>query len=154
MAMHVLRRQTFLPVALHEAWGFFSNPGNLGKITPPDLGLRIRSHDLSGEIHTGMTIKYDVRPIFSIPMTWVSEIVDVQYGQRFVDVQRQGPYAEWRHSHIFEEQPEGVLMTDEVVYKVPGGAVGNWLMHSMVSKRLEKIFDYRSSVIARIFQNT
>ena len=61
MRLETFRAVRFLPVAIGEAWAFFSDPRNLGKITPPSLGLEITS-DLPARMHAGMIVTCDVRP--------------------------------------------------------------------------------------------
>jgi ligand-binding SRPBCC domain-containing protein len=84
-----------------EAWSFFSNPRNLAKITPPELGFEMLTPDLPPQVYAGMMIAYRVRPLLGIPMTWLSEITLVEEGVRFIDEQRVGPYAVWHHEHGF-----------------------------------------------------
>ena len=39
---HTLEREQWLPIPTEQAWDFFSSPRNLAKITPGDMGFRIR----------------------------------------------------------------------------------------------------------------
>lgn len=147
---NTLFRQTLVKGDLDLVWSFFSTPLNLSLITPPDMGFKIRTEDLPKDIHEGLKIKYQVRPAFRIPTTWVTKISSVNEGQYFVDTQLKGPYKLWEHSHVFEPVEEGVLMTDHIVYKLPGGPLGK-VADSWVSKRLDHIFDYREKAIQEIF---
>lgn len=38
---YVLERRQWLPLSLERTFGFFADPGNLARITPPWLGFRI-----------------------------------------------------------------------------------------------------------------
>lgn len=147
---HTLFRQTLVRGDSREVWDFFSAPTNLSRITPPDMGFQIRSKELPREIHEGLLIKYKVRPAFRIPTTWVTRIASVVEGEYFIDTQLKGPYKLWEHSHVFESVEDGVLMTDHVVYQLPGGSLGQIADH-WVASRLDHIFDYREKVIQEIF---
>ncbi len=147
---HQLFRQTKVNGSLSEVWEFFSSPRNLSRITPPDMGFEIRTKDLPNAIQEGLNIEYKVRPAFKIPTKWVTEIGAVEKEHYFVDTQKHGPYRKWEHSHVFEETEDGVLMTDHVVYELPGGSLGE-VASSWVEGRLNDIFDYREHVIQEVF---
>lgn len=135
-----------LPVSVADAWDFFSNAGNLARITPPDLGFEVTS-ELPERVYAGLIITYRVRPLLGIPVTWVTEISHVKEHELFVDEQRFGPYRFWHHQHLFRAVDGGVEMRDIVHYALPpgGGLARRWL----VAPRLKEIFDYRRVVLER-----
>ena len=130
----------------HDAWKFFSNPANLTKITPKAMNFVITS-TLPEKVYPGLIITYKVSPVFSIPVTWVTEITQVNEPFYFVDDQRSGPYAIWHHEHYFEVVENGVLMTDKLFYKVPLGVIGNLLDRMFIYKKVLGIFEYRKKVL-------
>lgn len=85
-------------------------------------------------------------------MEWITEINAVQKPHFFVDNQLKGPYSIWHHQHFFEETPEGIIIRDIVTYKLPFGKLGEWVAGSMVRKKIEGIFKYRSKIIAEQFK--
>ena len=52
------------------------------------------------------------------------------------------------HSHIFGEMPAGTLVTDDVSYQVPGGALVNRLY---VAAELRRIFNYRKTNLLELY---
>ena len=144
--MRNLEFQQFLPVTPAEAWKFFSNPANLGTITPKAMNFVIQSK-MPEIIYPGLIILYTVSPVFRIPLKWVTEITHVREPFCFVDEQRSGPYAIWHHEHHFEEMPGGVMMTDKLFYKVPFGPIGKLADLLFVHRKVEGIFRYRKSVL-------
>ena len=82
-------------------------------------------------------------------MKWTSEITEWDPPNMFEDTQIRGPYRKWVHRHTFEETDEGTVVTDEVRYRVPGGAVINRLF---VRSRVRKIFDYRKDKLKELFE--
>ena len=70
--MRNLEFKQFLPVTMEEAWEFFSNPANLGRITPGAMNFIITSR-LPAGIYPGLIITYKVSPLFHIPLTWVTD---------------------------------------------------------------------------------
>ena len=150
MSVHRFDTTTRLPIPREEAWRFFSDPHNLARITPPDMGFDIQS-EAPDHAYAGLIITYRVRPIFNIPMTWVTEITSVVDGDRFVDEQRIGPYAMWHHEHHFRDVPGGTEMRDIVHYAVPGGPAGDLVNHFVVARRVAEIFTHRRRVLTAMF---
>jgi ligand-binding SRPBCC domain-containing protein len=140
--MRQLEFTQFIPVTMPEAWKFFSNPANLGKITPKEMNFVITSR-VPENIYPGLIITYKVSPVLNIPMTWVTEITQVNKPMYFVDEQRMGPYAIWHHEHHFEEVEGGVMMTDKLFYKVPLGFFGNLLDLLFIQNKVKGIFEHR-----------
>jgi ligand-binding SRPBCC domain-containing protein len=102
-------------------------------------------------MYEGLMIAYRVRPLFGIPVEWITEITHVKENLFFVDEQRKGPYKIWHHEHHFSPTAEGILMTDIVTYELPFGILGKLVHPLLVKKKLEEIFDYRFKVVEEVF---
>jgi len=148
MRLHRLETLQRVPVALADAWDFFSDAANLSRITPPSLGFQVTS-PLPPRVYAGLIVTYRVRPLLGVPVTWVTEITHVDEHRLFVDEQRFGPYRFWHHQHHFAEVEGGVEMRDIVHYALPpgGGIAHRWL----VAPRLKEIFDYRKQLLEKTF---
>lgn len=151
--MHHFQRKQWLPCSLEEAWDFFSSPRNLDHLTPDSVGFRI-THLQSERMHPGQVIAYQVKVAPMIWVDWLTEITQVEPMQSFVDDQRIGPYKLWHHTHRFEEQNDGVLMTDEVTYALPFGPLGEIVHRLYVKRQLRHIFDERERLAAERFNAT
>lgn len=153
MMTKIYRLESFqkIPVSSEKAWEFFSNAHNLLKLTPPFLNLKPVNDTYASDVYEGQTIQYYVKPLFGIPVKWITEITKVVPQQSFIDEQRKGPYKLWRHEHTLTPILGGVEMQDRINYSLPFGYLGN-LAHSLFVKRqLKKIFDYRFQKIIEIF---
>lgn len=151
--MHVLERGTIIKESIEVLWEFFSNPGNLNRITPPDMSFEILTDVGGRSMHPGMIIRYKVRPLANIPMKWVTEITHCETHVSFVDEQRFGPYRFWHHQHHFTELGDGrVYMQDIVHYDAGFGPLGRAMNALYIKKRLEGIFDYRTTAISELFE--
>lgn len=148
--LHRVESTQILPITLPEAWDFFSDPRNLARITPPDLGFRITS-ELPDRMYEGLFISYQIAPLFGVPMRWVTEITHIEDGVMFVDEQRMGPYRIWHHEHWFREVPGGVEMRDIVHYAMPFGVAGELAHALLVGRQVQGIFSYRERVLDRRF---
>lgn len=149
MRLYKLEATQRLRIPLHEAWSFFSDPGNLAAITPGSLGFRVTS-DPPPTMYPGMIITYQVSPLLGVGMSWVTEITHVEEPRYFVDEQRFGPYRFWHHQHHFSEIEGGVEMRDIVNYAPPTPAAGI-IDRVLVGPRVRAIFDHRREVLAKRF---
>jgi len=144
--MRHLEFKQFLPLPLEQAWKFFSNPANLGRITPKEMNFIITS-SVPEHIYPGLIITYKVSPVLGIPLPWVTEITQVKEPFYFIDDQRSGPYAIWHHEHYFESVDGGVMMTDKLFYKVPFGFIGDLLDQMFIHEQVKGIFEYRKMIL-------
>lgn len=150
MKLYTLEQKQVLPLSINQAWEFFSNPHNLKNITPPSMGFRVLSKTPE-KIYSGLIIHYIVRPMFSIPVQWVTEITHVSEPYFFIDEQRFGPYKLWHHQHHFKQVDGGIEMTDIVNYVLPFGFLGRIVRELVVKHQLEKIFAHRKIVLENLF---
>ena len=153
MSLHRFETRQLVPIGLDEAWEFFSDPRNLAVITPPEMAFEVTS-PLPERMHPGLVISHRVRPLFGIPVTWVTEITHVIEGKLFVDEQRFGPYRFWHHQHHFRSVDDGIEIGDIVHYALPLGPLGDVLGSLFVHDRVRAIFDYRRIVLEERFGPT
>jgi len=146
-----------IPRALETVWTFFSRPENLKLLTPPYMEFAILS-PVPEKMQAGLIIEYRVRPLWNLPMRWVTEIThlhgpeDGEPPYFFVDEQRFGPYRFWHHRHIFTPQSDGTLLMQDIVhYAVPGGKLGTLFHPLIVRPRLEEIFRFRQEKVRTLF---
>ncbi len=154
MKVYSIKREVILKGSLEGVWEFFATPLNLNEITPRGLHFDILTDLRNKQMYAGMIIEYKVRPFLRIPMYWVTEITHCDQPTMFVDEQRFGPYAFWHHKHHFKAiSKEEVLMIDEVHYAIGWGILGKIAHALFVKAKLKEIFDYRSEIIAHLFNN-
>jgi ligand-binding SRPBCC domain-containing protein len=151
MAAHSIKTVQKIPVSLDKAWNFFSNPANLQAITPENMGFKVISKHHGNTLYAGQIIEYKVRPVWNVPMYWMTEITQVKDKEYFIDEQRYGPYTLWHHQHHFKSIEGGVEMTDIVHYKNPLGLLGKLANEWFVKKQLKKIFAYRNNKVEELF---
>lgn len=148
MSESILERRTWVPHPISDVFPFFAAAENLAKLTPPELGFRIRS-ELPIVMRTGALIDYTIR-LYGLPLRWRTEITHWDPPHSFVDIQLSGPYAKWEHTHTFLEERGGTTMTDRVVYALPFGVMGR-IAEPLVRRQLKRIFEYREVSLQRAF---
>lgn len=146
---YFLRREQWIPQPIEDVFAFFADARNLEEITPAFLGFRILSPKPI-DMRPGARIQYRLR-WHGLALRWLTEIQTWNPPNEFVDVQVQGPYRLWHHTHRFEAVDGETLMRDMVRYVLPFGLLGQ-LAHAWVVKSdLEAIFDYRALKVSEIF---
>ena len=145
-------RRQFIARPLADVFAFFSEAGNLEKITPPSLKFRILT-PLPIVIEQGKLIDYRMS-LFGLPFCWQTLIERFEPPSCFSDVQARGPYKFWRHTHEFCAQDGGTLMIDRVEYQLRLGPIG-WLANVLfVRRQLDQIFDFRCRTIAELLSES
>jgi len=141
-------KQIDIRAAAPRGFRFFADAENLERITPSELKFHIISEQPI-EIKKGTLIDYKMR-LHGIPMKWRTEITEWEPPFKFVDTQLSGPYSQWIHTHIFTElEPNSTLIEDEVRYRLPLYPPGD-VVHFLVRRDLDKIFDYRQKAVAEL----
>jgi ligand-binding SRPBCC domain-containing protein len=144
-----LTKEQWFPQPLAKVFPFFSEARNLEMLTPPWLKFEVLT-PAPIEMRPGTLIDYRIR-IHGLPIRWRTEIIEWDPPHRFVDVQLQGPYSLWHHTHTFSERDGGTCCRDDVRYFPRGGALMNWLF---VRRDVERIFQYRQKRLTEIFGTT
>jgi ligand-binding SRPBCC domain-containing protein len=100
------------------------------------------------EMGVGTLIGYRLK-LHGVPVSWRTRIEVWEPPRRFVDVQINGPYALWEHTHEFEEDGDGTVIRDRVRYSIPFGPLGRLVNRLLVRRDLRQIFDYRREAVVR-----
>jgi ligand-binding SRPBCC domain-containing protein len=144
---YVLRTSLWLPVPRDEAFAFFAEAENLGRITPPEMHFRIRSA-LPIAMQEGALIDYTIR-LWGLPMRWRTRIARWQPPDEFVDEQLAGPYAVWIHTHTFRDEGRGTAIDDTVEYALPFGPLGR-IAQPVIRRQLSRIFAFRQRMVEEL----
>ena len=79
------------------------------------------------EIH----FKFRAIPYIPIHERWTALITEFSFNEYFSDIQKQGPFKSWHHTHFFEAKTvdgrDGTVVGDEVEYEIGFGVVGTML---------------------------
>ena len=164
--------EQWIAAPLPRVFAFFADPHNLPRIMPPSQGARLLKLNLvrprfpAGETMSGTErmagvgteIIFKFRAIPHVPLheKWTALITDFSLNRSFLDIQKQGPFHSWVHTHSFEAKivdgREGTLIRDVVEYEVGFGAIGTFLEKVMFQRILGSTFEYRKRVLEKIFR--
>jgi len=147
MPVHVLTREQELPGPPEAVFPFFGDARNLEAITPPWLGFRVVTPEPI-VMAPGTLIEYRLK-LHGVPIRWRTTIAVWEPPHRFVDVQLNGPYRMWHHTHDFAPvaSGNGTLMRDTVRYALPFGPLGSLANRLLVRRDLDRIFDFRRAAV-------
>jgi ligand-binding SRPBCC domain-containing protein len=152
MRIHTLDLSQDLRAAPDEVWAFFSDPGNLARLTPPEMPMRRPGGDQSAPVQPGQLLWFDVRLAPFIWMTWLTEITRVEPGRSFTDDQLRGPFQFWRHRHDFLPlENGGCRVRDLVHYALPLQPFSEPFHGPFVRRMLEKLFHHRHAALRERF---
>src|SRR4051812_40287444 len=140
-----LDSRIWVPHAIGEVFGFFSDAANLEALTPPWLNFHILTPPPI-TMRAGLRIDYRIR-IHGIPIRWQSTITVWDPPHVFVDEQVRGPYRQWVHRHTFVAERGGTTIGDEVDFEVPFQLIAGRL----VRRDVERIFAYRREMLMARF---
>ena len=149
MKVYKLRFKQEINSNIDEVFSFFSNAGNLAKITPRKLGFNILT-PLPIKMKEGQLIDYTIK-LLGKKIRWRTIITEYEPNIRFVDQQIKGPYSMWHHTHEFKEINGKVEMTDTIYYVMPFGLLGRIVNYLIVRRDLNNIFQYRLNIINQLF---
>ena len=151
MALYTFETSQKFPASAEQIWNFISSPQNLRNITPENMRFNIVTKNLPEKMYPGMIIAYNLRPLFGIKRTWVTEITQVKELESFIDEQRIGPFKFWHHQHRLKSIPGGILMQDIVNYQPPFVLLGSIANTLFIKNILKDIFHFRSIKLEKIF---
>ena len=150
MSTHTMTTWQWLPRPRDEVFAFFSDARNLQRITPDFLRFQLLT---SGPItmRPGTLIDYRLT-LRGVPLRWRTKITTWEPPVRFSDIQLRGPYAEWSHTHTFEEEDGGTLVRDTVRYRLWGSSLVTGLVNRiLVAPDTKRIFEFRHQALAEVF---
>jgi len=146
---HLFETETIVPAARDRVFLFFSDAGNLARLTPASLDFRVLTESPFA-MKEGALIDYRIK-LHGFPMRWKTRIVQWNPPLEFIDEQLKGPYRIWIHHHRFEELPGGkTLMRDQVRYALPLPPFGEVAL-PWVRAEVRRIFEFRKQAILEIF---
>jgi ligand-binding SRPBCC domain-containing protein len=149
--VHTLERTQIVRRPLAETFKFFCDARNLQRLTPKFLNFKFLAPPPE-VVHPGTTIDYQIR-LYGVPVHWRTRIELVEAPTKFVDVQEKGPYALWRHRHLFSDAGHGrTEVRDHVEYALPLWPLGEAAYYLFVKRSLAEIFDYREVELAAIMK--
>ena len=132
-----------------EVFSFFENPENLEKITPTNLGFRIKT-PRPLVMREGATFEYKIS-LGLIKFPWKTVITLHNPPNMFQDIQDSGPYKKWEHTHEFIEVGDKTKIIDTVVYDLFPAIFRNIINKLYIKNKVEQIFTFRRDALNKLY---
>jgi apolipoprotein D and lipocalin family protein len=126
-----------------DVFRWHEQPDALGALTP----ALVRIEQQQGGIRDGgrVTVSIGIGPV---RFRWTLRHYGYLAGQRFCDEQEHGPFAVWRHVHLFQRiGEEQTLYQDHIEWAVAGGRALNRVIAIMLRPLLRLAFAHRHRVV-------
>ena len=123
--MPVITTRGWVAAPIEEAFAFFDDPGNLSRIMPPPIGMRlVRLEPAPPQPGSILEFRYGLGPF---QRSWTARLVDRVPNERLVDETILGPVARFHHSHSFRSaRGGGTWIEDRIDFHVgPDGLLGS-----------------------------
>lgn len=144
--MHEFSQRSTYPVPVEALFAWHEQPGAFLRLSPPWDAPEVLRQE--GGIRDGAQVVVRVHA-GPVPTTWHIEHRDYIANRQFRDVQREGPFAQWVHTHRFEAlEPSVSALEDHIAYALPLGALGDTFGRNFVHDTLVRVFRYRHAVLA------
>ena len=85
---------------------------------------------------------------FGIPWRMTSRITAFDRPRRFVDEQIYGPFAHFRHEHLFATHQNATRMVDRIEFSAPLGVIGRAAERLVLAGYLKRLVRRRNSYLA------
>ena len=140
-----------IPRTPQEVFLFFAQASNLELITPPFLHFNIL-HISETSLKAASTIDYTLR-LHNIPVFWRTLISEWTPPDKFIDVQRIGPFKVWHHVHEFVPVAGGTEIHDTVTFDLYCSSLANTPLLKWVLSDLQQIFEFRQATVSELLVN-
>ncbi len=147
--MPVFERSFTVNAPVHEVAAFHDDPAALVAITPPPARVAIRRFDKPVRAGSRVIFRLGLGPL---GVTWDGTIVEHVDQSYFRDVQNQGPFGAWSHTHAFTAEAGGTRVNDRVEYEPPFGLIGKLLDPFVVRPSLVYLFNYRAKKTRQLLE--
>lgn len=138
--MSVYERSFKVQAPLPDVAAFHDDPVSLVAITPPPVHVTIEQFDRPVRAGSRVIFRLSMGPI---GVRWDGVIVEYVEQSYFRDVQNQGPFGAWSHTHSFAAETDGTRVNDRVEYEPPLGLIGKLIDPFVVRPSLAFLFNYR-----------
>jgi ligand-binding SRPBCC domain-containing protein len=144
--MPLLRLETSVPTTVDECFRL-SLSVDAHTASMSASGERAIAGVTQGVMDLGDTVTWQARH-FGIPVRMTSRITELDRPHRFVDEQVAGPFAHWRHEHLFTGTHTGTHMVDVIDFRAPFGPLGALVDRLVLTRYMTHLIRQRNTWLA------
>ncbi len=140
----VFSYRSHFPCSAEDLYTWHSRPGALERLIPPWERTSVVSR--KGGVAPGGRVEMRMH-LGPIPYRWVAHHVEDRPGVMFRDIQQNGPFASWSHTHLFQPHETGATLEDRIEFSLPAHALLPGFVKANVHRVLERTFPYRHATL-------
>ncbi|MCA8987213.1 MAG: SRPBCC family protein [Planctomycetaceae bacterium] len=145
--MAVFTSEVVFPCQASQVFDFLTQPENLKKISPPEVGLRFLN--APEQYQLGSEVQFAIQT-FGLVQKITHRITEFSAPARFVEELVSGPLPLWIHRHDFLEiSADETRIIDEIEFEPPGGLVGMMLTENRIIDHLDDAIYFRQKQLTR-----
>ncbi len=137
-------KESVFAASAETVFAFHERADAFARLQPPWQKSEIVKAPESLRVGSRVVVRVKIGPVWQ---TVEAEHVEYEAGRMFADRMIKGPFAKWLHRHVVT--PRGAnesVLTDEIDYELPLGALGRIFGGGFARRELERLFDYRHAV--------
>ena len=140
-------KESLIAASAETVFAFHEEKGAFERLQPPWQTTEIVVPPSSLAVGTRVVLRTKIGPFWQ---TIEAEHVAYEPGRMFADKMNRGPFASWLHRHIVTPHgPRESILTDDIEYELPLGALGRLFGGAFARRELERLFAYRHEVTRR-----
>ena len=136
--------------SLEKVFAFHDNPLNLTKVLPPYL--RVDIIEAPSQLSDGALLQCVIH-IGPLRFDWKNEIAEYAPPRRFVDVQREGPFGRYVHTHVFQPEAGVTRITDIIEYELPLGPLAELASRIGFASRMKDVLEHGQKTTKAVLEN-
>ena len=125
---------------------FYSNPQNINQLTPWFVSAQVSPNT---KVSSGSNFKIKIKILGITVSKWQILIQNYKNNNTFTDIQVEGPFEIWQHSHTFKESKNNTLMEDKIIYRSKISILNKL---NILKYIFALVFYYRKRKILRIYK--
>jgi uncharacterized protein (TIGR01777 family) len=137
---NIFERRTAMPVSSDALYAWHAADGALQRLLPPFDKAEVV--EASGPFASRRVV-IRVNVMGPVWQTLEAKHQNAVPGESFQDVQGNGPFSVWEHTHSFPATNEGSELVDHIEYTLPMGILGQTFGGAFARARIDRMFDFR-----------
>jgi uncharacterized protein (TIGR01777 family) len=144
MGKQTFIRKVQVDVPAQELFDWHERPGAFNRLNPPWEAVEVKSHVGGIQDDARVDLRIGMGPI---KQRWLLEHQDYENGRQFKDVQIEGPFADYEHTHLMHGNGNPTSeLEDRIEYELPVRPLGDIFGGRFVHSKFDRLFRYRHAV--------
>ncbi|RHX88602.1 SRPBCC family protein [Leptospira stimsonii] len=137
---------------VERLFAFHESPNGFASLVGADSNVEVIQKP--GNIRPGAIAILKVRPFPFFSWTWIAEHLEYSQNERFVDIQKKGPFPFFLHEHLFSPTEGGrSQLEDRIFFEAPIHFLSSPVVLSMLKKQFLKRHEITAKQLSVSWKN-